>query len=102
MAPMIVAAAAFVDARRAYDLSRVWALVNLRVSGVDVHGIRRTALDPRRPYVFMSNHASHFDALAVVAALPEFQLRWVAKRELVEVPFFGWALRRAGHVIIDR
>ena len=102
MTPMIVAAAAFVDARRAYDVSRVWANVTLAVSGVGVHGIRRTALDPRRPYVFMSNHASHFDALAVVASLPEFQLRWVAKRELLDIPFFGWALRHAGHIIIDR
>jgi 1-acyl-sn-glycerol-3-phosphate acyltransferase len=102
VAPMIATVAAFVDARRAYDLSRFWALVNLRVSGVGVHSIRRTALDARRPYVFMSNHASHFDALAVVAALPEFQLRWVAKRELLDIPIFGWALRRAGHIIIDR
>jgi 1-acyl-sn-glycerol-3-phosphate acyltransferase len=102
LTPLIVAAAAFVDARRAYDLSRVWAMANLRLTGVGVHSIRRAALDPRRPYVFMSNHASHFDALAVVAALPEFQLRWVAKKELLEIPFFGWALRRAGHIIIDR
>jgi 1-acyl-sn-glycerol-3-phosphate acyltransferase len=102
MAPLIVAAAALADARRAYELSRLWVRTNLRLTGVAVHGIRRTALDPRRPYVFMSNHASHFDVLAVVAALPEFQLRWVAKRELLDVPFFGWALRRAGHVIIDR
>jgi 1-acyl-sn-glycerol-3-phosphate acyltransferase len=50
----------------------------------------------------MSNHASHFDVLAVVAALPEFQLRWVAKRELTDIPIFGWALKRAGHIIIDR
>ena len=39
-----------------------------------------------RPYVFMSNHQSHFDVLAVVAALPEFQLRWVAKKELTTRP----------------
>lgn len=102
MAPTIVAAAALADARRAYDLSRMWAATNLRLSGVHVQGTRRGALDPRRPYVFMSNHASHFDPLAVVAALPEFQLRWVAKRELVDVPLFGWALRCAGHIIIDR
>jgi 1-acyl-sn-glycerol-3-phosphate acyltransferase len=37
-----------------------------------------------------------------VAALEEFQLRWVAKRELTRIPVFGWALRHTGHIIIDR
>ena len=101
VAPVVVVAAAF-DPRIAYDLSRLWAAVNLALCGVRVHDTRRVPLDPRRPYVFMSNHASHFDVLAVVAALPEFQLRWVAKRELADIPIFGWALRRAGHIIIDR
>jgi 1-acyl-sn-glycerol-3-phosphate acyltransferase len=101
LAPIIAVVAAY-DARRAYDLSRVWSDVNLWLCGVEVHGVRRGPLDPSRPYVFMANHASHFDALAVVAALREFQLRWVAKRELTEIPIFGWALRKAGHVIIDR
>jgi 1-acyl-sn-glycerol-3-phosphate acyltransferase len=101
MAPAIVATAAF-DARVAYWLSAVWAWTNLRLSGVTVRATRRATLDPSRPHVFMSNHASHFDALAVVAALPEFQLRWVAKRELADIPVFGWALRNAGHIVIDR
>lgn len=101
MAPVIVLTAAF-DARRAYRLSLRWALTNLALSRVRVQSIRRAKLDPGRPYVFMSNHASHFDALAVVAAIPEFQLRWVAKRELTDIPVFGWALRKAGHIIIDR
>jgi 1-acyl-sn-glycerol-3-phosphate acyltransferase len=101
MAPMVGLAAA-IDARRAYDLSRIWAITNLGLSQVDVRTVRRATLDPTKPYVFMSNHASHFDVLAVVAALPEFQLRWVAKRELAEIPIFGWALRRGEHIIIDR
>ena len=99
--PVVVVAAAF-DPRVAYDVSRLWAIVNLALCRVGVESTRRAPLDPRRPYVFMSNHASHFDVLAVVAALPEFQLRWVAKRELAEIPIFGWGLRRAGHIIIDR
>ena len=101
VAPVVVVVAAF-DPRVAYDLSRMWAIANLVLCRVRVHSRRRGPLDARRPYVFMSNHASHFDVLAVVAALPEFQLRWVAKRELTEIPIFGWALRRAGHIIIDR
>lgn len=101
MSPIIVAVAAF-DPRRAYRLSLVWARTNLAITGVRIRPERRAILDPTRSYVFMSNHASHFDALAVVAAIPEFQLRWVAKRELTEIPVFGWALRRAGHIIIDR
>ena len=101
MAPAVVAAAA-VDARLAYRWSRSWAETNLAMTGVRIQSIRRASLDPTRSYVFMSNHASHFDVLAVVAALPEFQLRWVAKRELADIPLFGWALRNAGHIIIDR
>jgi len=97
-----VAVTAVVDANRAYDLSWLWAQVNLLVSGVGVRTTRRAPLDATRSYVFMSNHASHFDALALVAALPEFQLRWVAKRELADLPVFGWALRNAGHIVIDR
>jgi 1-acyl-sn-glycerol-3-phosphate acyltransferase len=97
-----VAVSAALDARLAYRLSRAWAETNLAIGGVQVRSIRRAPLDPARSYVFMSNHASHFDALAVVAALPEFQLRWVAKRELADIPLFGWALRAAGHIIIDR
>jgi 1-acyl-sn-glycerol-3-phosphate acyltransferase len=101
MAPVVVLVAA-ADAKSAYRVSRLWAIANLRMTGVRVRSVRRARLDPNRPYVFMSNHASHFDTLAVVAALPEIQLRWVAKRELAEIPVFGWALRRAGHIIIDR
>jgi 1-acyl-sn-glycerol-3-phosphate acyltransferase len=42
----------------------------------------------------MSNHQSHFDVLAVVAALPAFQLRWVAKKELTKAVFAGAAAFR--------
>jgi 1-acyl-sn-glycerol-3-phosphate acyltransferase len=91
-----------VSQRAGYDICRFWAWLNLRVFGVRVHVRRLAQLDASSPYVFMSNHRSQYDILAVIAALPEFQLRWVAKKELTRVPIFGWALRHAGHIIIDR
>lgn len=101
LAPVIALESAF-DPDLGYTLSQLWASINLWLCGVEVDSTRQSTLDPSRSYVFMSNHASHFDVLAVVAALPEFQLRWVAKRELADIPIFGWALARAGHIIIDR
>lgn len=101
VAPIVVAVAA-VDERRAYQVCQVWSRLNVLVSGARLRMRRTVPLDPHGAYVFMSNHRSHFDVLAVIEALPEFQLRWVAKKELTTVPVFGWALRHAGHVIIDR
>ena len=101
VSPMIVLVAWF-DERAGYRVCQGWVRANLLTSGVRVRTHPLATLDPSTPYVFMSNHRSHFDVLAAIAALPEFQLRWVAKKELTRVPIFGWALRHTGHVIIDR
>jgi 1-acyl-sn-glycerol-3-phosphate acyltransferase len=101
LAPTVGAVAAF-DEEASYRLSQLWARINLAVAGVTVRSRRLARLDPKTPYIFMSNHRSQFDVLAVVEALPEFQLRWVAKKELLSVPLFGWGVRHAGHIIIDR
>jgi len=101
LAPVIVGTALF-DQHAAYRICQWWARMNLRLYGVRVRSERLAPLDPARAYVFMSNHRSQFDILAVIVALHDFQLRWVAKVELTRVPVFGWALKRTGHVIIDR
>jgi 1-acyl-sn-glycerol-3-phosphate acyltransferase len=101
IAPIAAALAVF-DERAAYRVCLLWVRINLAVYGVRVRAHRLAALDPSAPYVFMSNHRSQFDILAVVEALSDFQLRWVAKVELTRVPVFGWALKHTGHIIIDR
>jgi 1-acyl-sn-glycerol-3-phosphate acyltransferase len=100
-APVSVAVSA-INARWGYRISQYWVRINLLLSGVRIRSSYDVPLDPRMPYVFMSNHQSHYDVMAVVAALWAFQLRWVAKRELTKVPVFGWALRHSDHIIIDR
>jgi 1-acyl-sn-glycerol-3-phosphate acyltransferase len=100
-APMVIVVALF-DQRAAYRVCQLWAFINLLAFGVHVRARRLAPVDPGAAAVYMSNHRSQLDPLAVVAAVPEVQLRWVAKKELAGIPVFGWALRRAGNIIIDR
>jgi 1-acyl-sn-glycerol-3-phosphate acyltransferase len=51
--------------------------------------------------VFVANHQSFFDIVALISILLG-RVRFVAKKELAKVPVFGQALRAAGHIYIDR
>jgi 1-acyl-sn-glycerol-3-phosphate acyltransferase len=51
--------------------------------------------------VVMANHASYADIVALFIALPVIP-GFMAKRELLKVPFLAAALRAGGHVIVDR
>jgi 1-acyl-sn-glycerol-3-phosphate acyltransferase len=66
---------------------------------VDVFGAERLGLEAS--YVFMSNHQSHTDIIALFVALP-IQPGFLAKKELRDVPLFGRAMEAGGHVFIDR
>jgi len=81
--------------------ARSWARWILWSCGVTVEKHCEEAIDPTSTCVVMSNHTSGFDVVALIATLPQ-SFRFVAKRELVRVPFFGWGLWAAGHILIDR
>jgi 1-acyl-sn-glycerol-3-phosphate acyltransferase len=49
----------------------------------------------------MSNHASYADIVALFLALPVIP-GFLAKAELMKIPFLAAALRAGGHVIIER
>jgi len=82
-------------------VARQWVGWILRTCGIEVRAEGLEHIDPDQPYVFMSNHQSLFDVGGIVVTLP-VSWRFVAKRELVWIPFFGWALALGGHVIVDR
>jgi 1-acyl-sn-glycerol-3-phosphate acyltransferase len=90
------------DARLGFRVAQAWVAINIWISGVRVEAVGLDNLDPRRSYIFMSNHRSNADIVAVAWVLWDFQLRWVAKVELLKVPVFGWALRALKNIVIDR
>ena len=89
-------------AQRAWRLVRFWVWGSLWFCRVKVRVRGREHVDPHRVYLFMANHQSLFDIFALAAALPDFQLRWMAKRELLRVPVFGWVLRATKQILVDR
>ena len=86
----------------AYRLSRVWTWFILKVGGIHLKIQGLEHLDAHRPYIFMANHQSIMDIPVLVQSLSNFQLRWIAKKELAYVPLFGWALWSSRHILVTR
>lgn len=80
---------------------RSWARFFVWVTGARLTVKFDAPLDPQKSYVYVSNHTSNLDALALLAVIDR-PLRFIAKKELSRIPLFGWAARRMGHVFIDR
>jgi 1-acyl-sn-glycerol-3-phosphate acyltransferase len=81
-------------------ISRVWAHIYLRIAGVKVSvtGVEKIAASP---HIFMCNHQSALDIHVLLAYLP-FSFKFIAKKSLFLIPFLGWAMKRAGHISLDR
>jgi 1-acyl-sn-glycerol-3-phosphate acyltransferase len=66
----------------------------------DFHVVDDVHPDPRRPYVFVANHASNADAF-LVAMLP-WEMKWLSKKSIFDIPLLGWQMRVAGDVELLR
>ena len=72
--------------------ARVICGVRWRVEGLD--------RIPSTPHVVMCKHSSTWETLALNLYLPP--LSFVAKQELLKLPFFGWGFALASPITIDR
>ena len=81
--------------------ARGWAKNILWAAGVKVviEGLENLRTDA--PQIVVANHQSWFDVFALAAELP-VRYRFVAKKELGEIPVFGAAWMACGHVSVDR
>ncbi|MDD3846128.1 MAG: lysophospholipid acyltransferase family protein [Syntrophorhabdaceae bacterium] len=83
-----------------HRLARLWAKMYLAMAGIRVRmeGLEHLSSSP---YVVMCNHQSALDIYALLSRLP-LSFRWIAKRQLFSIPIFGWAMKKAGYISIDR
>lgn len=89
------------DAASVQGLAAWWARSICAFSGVSVSVSGTENLDPQKPYIFAANHQSQFDIFALQGFLG-VDFRWLAKKELFQVPIWGPAMRRAGYIPVDR
>ena len=82
-------------------VARTWARSVLWVSRIRITVEGMENIDKGGSCIFMANHASQFDIHVLLGHL-RVQFRWLAKAELFKIPLFGYAMRRAGYISIDR
>ncbi|MGH9118204.1 MAG: HAD-IB family hydrolase [Acidimicrobiales bacterium] len=68
----------------------------------DIDGVEN--LPPQGPAILVANHRSYFDAVAITVTLAERgrPVRFLAKKELFDVPLAGPLLRAMGGIVVDR
>jgi 1-acyl-sn-glycerol-3-phosphate acyltransferase len=100
---LLVLALFWVPAVPRYRFITGWCAINLwaarwicgiraRVEGLENVG--------RAPMIVACKHSSTWETLFLTQIFPP--LAYVAKKELLSIPFFGWAFRLASPITIDR
>lgn len=82
------------------NLPRWWSRSLLAAAGVKVELHDAHVLTEDTPHIFLANHVSWIDVLALAATLPRY--KFVGKAELFRVPLFGRAARAVGSIPIER
>jgi 1-acyl-sn-glycerol-3-phosphate acyltransferase len=90
-----------------YRIAAAWCATNLWGARW-ICGIRHRAIglenlprgEPLAPHIVVSKHSSTWETLALTQFFPP--LAYVAKKELLSIPFFGWGFALASPITIDR
>jgi 1-acyl-sn-glycerol-3-phosphate acyltransferase len=81
-----------------------WVIAGARVIlgiQVRVSGFENLPLGERSPAILLVKHQSTLETFLIPTLMPH-PLAYVFKRELIQVPFFGWAMGRMDMIHIDR
>jgi 1-acyl-sn-glycerol-3-phosphate acyltransferase len=77
------------------------AFAGVKLAGVRVEALGLDQLDPKRAYIFMSNHVSNLDPPIEIPIIPQ-RMSVMVKKELFKTPILGPAMRLGSLVPVDR
>src|ERR1700742_4169807 len=77
--------------------SSIWLLRVVCNTKVEYRGVEKI---PKGPLIVASKHQSMWETFALIQFFE--QPLFILKRELMWIPFFGWYLKKAGMIGIDR
>jgi len=80
---------------------RLWGRTILGLIGIRVRVDGKENLVNDGGQILLSNHQGILDILVYEGFLP-VQFRWIARKNLFDIPFLGWSMKRAGYIPIVR
>lgn len=98
---VIVLIVPWAGSRISHWIARIWGRGMLAVCLVGFRIEGREKLDRKRALMVVANHTSWLDPPTMLWAIPG-QIRFVLKKELMQLPLIGWYCHAAGHFLIDR
>lgn len=78
-----------------------WSKIILWFANVQVNVTNLDNIDKNQACIYIPNHLSFFDIFSLLAYLP-VNFKFILKEELMRLPVFGWAVKKAGYISIDR
>ena len=81
--------------------AHIWAKFMVWVSRIPVTASGLENLPENEPLILASNHQGAADILILLSCIP-LRFTFIVKKELFSVPIFGWYLKKAGYVGVDR
>lgn len=79
---------------------KIWGWIFCILCSFQIRTRNKSAIDPDKAYIFVCNHNSYLDAIAIVLAIPG-SFKPLGKIEMVKIPVFGLIYRKVV-VMIDR
>lgn len=99
MGPVVAIVAVF-SRGASFHVSRFWARLLLRCAGIKIELIGEKNI-PQSACVYVSNHHSYVDVVALIAYFP-LNLTFVAKKTLLVLPGLNVAMWGQGHIFVSR